>query len=61
MIALYYLLRVGEYTVKGSRNNTKQTVNTKTSLSSKRTTEESSDAFRGMHLHTSSHRPTGPH
>jgi hypothetical protein len=26
MIALYYLLRVGEYTVKGSCNNTKQTV-----------------------------------
>jgi hypothetical protein len=26
MIAFYYLLRVGEYTVKGSRNNTKQTV-----------------------------------
>jgi len=26
MIAFYYLLRVGEYTVKGSRNDTKQTV-----------------------------------
>jgi len=26
VIAFYYLLRVGEYTVKGSRNNTKQTV-----------------------------------
>ena len=26
MIAFYYLLRVGEYTIKGSRNNTKQTV-----------------------------------
>ncbi len=26
MIAFYYLFRVGEYTVKGSRNNTKQTV-----------------------------------
>jgi hypothetical protein len=26
MIAFYYLLQVGEYTVKGSRNNTKQTV-----------------------------------
>jgi hypothetical protein len=26
MIALYYLLPVGEYTVKGSRNNTEQTV-----------------------------------
>jgi hypothetical protein len=26
MIAFYYLLRVGEYTVKGSRNTTKQTV-----------------------------------
>jgi hypothetical protein len=26
MIAFYYLLRVGEYTVKGSRNSTKQTV-----------------------------------
>jgi hypothetical protein len=26
MIAFYYLLRVGEYTVKGSRNNTKQMV-----------------------------------
>jgi hypothetical protein len=26
MIAFYYLLRVGEYTVKGSQNNTKQTV-----------------------------------
>jgi hypothetical protein len=25
-IAFYYLLRIGEYTVKGSRNNTKQTV-----------------------------------
>ena len=25
LIAYYYLLRVGEYTVKGSRNNTKQT------------------------------------
>lgn len=26
LIAFYYLLRVGEYTVKGRRNNTKQTV-----------------------------------
>jgi hypothetical protein len=26
MVAFYYLLRVGEYTVKGSRNETKQTV-----------------------------------
>ena len=26
MVAFYYLLRVGEYTVKGSRNSTKQTV-----------------------------------
>jgi hypothetical protein len=26
MIAFYYLLHVGEYTVKGLRNNTKQTV-----------------------------------
>jgi hypothetical protein len=26
MIAFFYLLQVGEYTVKGSRNNTKQTV-----------------------------------
>jgi hypothetical protein len=26
MIVFYYLLRVGEYTIKGSRNNTKQTV-----------------------------------
>ena len=26
MIAFYYLLRVGEYTVMGSRNNTKQMV-----------------------------------
>jgi hypothetical protein len=26
LIAFYYLLRIGEYTVKGSRNNTKQTV-----------------------------------
>jgi len=26
MVAFYYLLRVGEYTVKGSWNNTKQTV-----------------------------------
>jgi hypothetical protein len=26
MIAFYYLLQVGEYTVKGSRNSTKQTV-----------------------------------
>jgi hypothetical protein len=26
IIAFYYLLRVGEYTVKGNRNNTKQTV-----------------------------------
>ena len=25
-IAFYYLLRVGEYTIKGHRNNTKQTV-----------------------------------
>ncbi len=29
MIAFYYLLCVGEYTVKGSRNNTKQTVQLK--------------------------------
>jgi hypothetical protein len=29
MIAFYYLLRVGEYTVKGSRNSTKQTVQLK--------------------------------
>jgi hypothetical protein len=26
MIGFYYLLRVGEYTIKGLRNNTKQTV-----------------------------------
>ena len=26
LIAFYYLLRVGEYTIKGARNNTKQTV-----------------------------------
>jgi len=26
LIAFYYLLRIGEYTIKGSRNNTKQTV-----------------------------------
>jgi hypothetical protein len=26
MIAFYYLLRVGKYTIKGSRNSTKQTV-----------------------------------
>ena len=26
LIAFYYLLRVGEYTIKGKRNNTKQTV-----------------------------------
>jgi hypothetical protein len=26
LMALYYLLRIGKYTVKGSRNNTKQTV-----------------------------------
>ena len=26
LIAFYYLLRVGEYTIKGNRNNTKQTV-----------------------------------
>ena len=26
IIAFYYLLRVGEYTIKGNRNNTKQTV-----------------------------------
>ena len=25
MIAFYYLLRIGEYTTKGSRNNSKQT------------------------------------
>ncbi len=25
MIAFYYLLRIGEYTTKGARNNTKQT------------------------------------
>lgn len=27
LIAFYYLLRIGEYTVKGKRNDTKQTVN----------------------------------
>jgi hypothetical protein len=26
MIAFYYLLQIGEYTVKGKKNNTKQTV-----------------------------------
>ena len=26
LIAFYYLLRIGEYTIKGTRNNTKQTV-----------------------------------
>jgi hypothetical protein len=26
LVAFYYLLRIGEYTVKGARNNTKQTV-----------------------------------
>ena len=29
MVSFDYLLRVGEYTVKGSRNNTKQTVQVK--------------------------------
>jgi len=29
MVAFYYLLRVGKYTVKGLRNNTKQTVQVK--------------------------------
>lgn len=29
MIAFYYLLRIGEYTIKGSRNETKQTVQLK--------------------------------
>ena len=31
------------------------------SVDPKRISEESSDAFRGMHLHISSHLPTGPH
>ena len=26
MVAFYYLLRVGEYTIKGTRNETKQTI-----------------------------------
>ncbi len=26
MIAFYYLIRIGEYTVKGKKNNTKQTI-----------------------------------
>jgi hypothetical protein len=26
LVAFYYLLRIGEYTIKGTRNNTKQTV-----------------------------------
>ncbi len=26
LIAFYYLLRIGEFTIKGKRNNTKQTV-----------------------------------
>jgi hypothetical protein len=56
MVAFYYLLRVGEYTVKRSSNSS-----TKYSLSSKRTTVESSDASRGMLLRISSHLPMGPH
>ena len=63
MIVFYYLLRVGEYTAKGSRNNTKQTVQFKYEDVTffKKNTGESSDASRGMHLHISSHLPTGPH
>ena len=57
MIAFYYLLWVSKYTVKGTRNNTKQLSNssTKMSQSSRRTTVASSDAYCGMLPRISSH------
>ena len=63
MVAFYYLLRVGEYTVKGSRNNTKQTVQFKYEDVTffKRTTVASSVASRRMLLRISSHLPMGSH
>lgn len=54
LIAFYYLLRIGEYTIKGTRNETKQTcnLNLKTSPFSKRMPQGNSDASRAPHHHT---------
>ena len=60
MIAANYLLRlwVGEYTIKGMQNNTKQTVfnsSMRMSRSSKKMSMANFDASHGMH-----HRITSP-
>ena len=54
LIAFYYLLHIGEYTIKGTRNETKQTcnLNLKTSPFSKRTPQGNSDASLAPHHHT---------
>jgi hypothetical protein len=50
MNACYYLLRIGEYTIKGSRNNTKQTVQFKYEMchSSRKTQGGASAAYLAM-------------
>ena len=61
LIAFYYLLRIGEYTVKGACNETKQTVQFKykdiTFL--KKMSTGNSDASNAMHPHLSSQPQTG--
>jgi len=62
MVAFYYLLLVGEYTVKGLWNNTKQTVQFKyEDITFFKKNNHGADASRGMLLRISSHLPTGPH
>jgi len=61
LIALYYLLRIGEYTVKGKamRPNKQCNLNTRISLSSKRSPRGNYDASHALHLHNLSQLRTG--
>jgi hypothetical protein len=63
MIAFYYLLRVGEYTVKGARNSKKQTVQFKYDDVSffKKTPTDNSNASHETPRLPSSPPPTEPH
>ncbi len=63
MIAFYYLLRVGEYTIKGLRNNTNKLFNSNTRMCcfSRKIAVANSDASRVMLLQVSSLLPMAPH
>jgi hypothetical protein len=62
MIAFYYLLRIGEYTVKGKRKNTNKrySSNSKTMLSSKRLGLVSYAVYPEMHRTNSFCQPIVP-